>query len=248
MDFASFECGLPGASCSIKLEGGQALKPTGLLKTARNSCWATQFDYAPIDREAIRKLVEPVKGFDAMPDALSSVKPLSLKKELGGFVKAPENYAGKGDFREFAVSFYLYEKFAPAFDVSVPNEKTVFRGARLAANAGNWRIVKKAIVGGAAEETLAGLVGIFHSSLRKILELEGVQADALVKKHFKRKSFSSLKPFLESLPEASGLARECLALKGFEASGAAPFVMVETVNSCYPQFKIPKPKGRLPKA
>ncbi|OIO25048.1 hypothetical protein COX85_02570 [Candidatus Micrarchaeota archaeon CG_4_10_14_0_2_um_filter_55_9] len=248
MGFASFECGLPDASCSIRLEGEQALQPARLVKTARDACWASQFHYAPIDREAIRKLVEPVKSFDGMLDALPFVKPRSLKNELEGFAKTPEEYAGKGDFRDFAVSCYLYEKFAPAFDISVPREKTVFNGARLAADAGNWRIVKKALAGVKPEETLAGLVGIFNSSLKKLLELEGVQADALVKKQFKRKSFSSLKPFMESLPESSALARECLALKGFEASGAAPFVLVETINACYPQFKIPKPKGRLPKA
>ncbi len=246
--FASFECGLPEAPCSIKLEGEAANRPRPLLKAARDCCWRAQFAYAPIDREAIKAQASPVKNFDEMLGELDSVKPRSLKNSLAQFVEEPKNYSGKGDFRDFAVAHYLYCRFSPAFDISVPKGGCAYGGARLAANTVGWRVVKRANAGGEKEETLAGLVGIFHSSARKLAELNGAGGEELVKKHFKRKSFSSLKPFLEEVSGLEKEKRECLVLKGFEAAGAAPFISIETVNKCYPKFKIPKPRGRLPKA
>jgi hypothetical protein len=246
--FASFECGLPEAPCSIKLEGEAASRPRPLLKAARDCCWHAQFAYAPVDRKAIqREAGGAVKNFDEMLGELESVKPRSLKSSLAQFVEEPKGYSGKGDFRDFAVAHYLYCRFSPAFDIRVPNDECAYGGARLAANIEGWRVVKRANAG-EKEETLAGLVGIFHSSARKLAELNGAGGEELVKKHFKRKSFSSLKPFLEEVSGLEKEKRECLALKGFEAAGAAPFISIETVNKCYPKFKIPKPRGRLPKA
>ena len=188
-----------------------------------------------------------MKSFGEMLGELDSVKPRSLKASLAPYAEEPKGYSGKGDFRDFAVAYYLYCRFSPAFDITVPREKSSCNGALLAANTGGWRVVKRANTG-EKEEAMAGLVGIFHSSVRKLAELNGVGGEELVKKHFKRKSFSSLKPFLEEVSGFDSEKRECLALKGFEAAGAAPFISIETVNKCYPKFKIPKPRGRLPKA
>lgn len=249
--FASFECNLPNASCSLRVEGEEALQPTALVKTARDACWHSQFDYAPINKEAIKKLAgKPIKNFNEMVDELATIKTRSLKKELEQFTNIPKEYNGKGDFRDFAASYYLYCKFTPAFNIQVPKQKTTTKGVRLIANTPDWKIVKKAILRSKPEETMSGLTGIFYSTNRKLGEFNGLtlwDTTILVKDNFKRKSFSSLLPYIDALPELNDAAREYAILKGFEASGTAPFITIETVNKCYPQFKLRKPKGKKPK-
>ncbi|PIZ91277.1 hypothetical protein COX86_00570 [Candidatus Micrarchaeota archaeon CG_4_10_14_0_2_um_filter_60_11] len=254
-EFCLIEAHLPDSSYKYATKDGKGLEEA--LEKLRGLLTVKAFDYAPINRNDIDHLAQRQANKIRTPGdfrrEISSLKPNALRRELAPFVQAIDDPLDKkkGDERDFAVSCYLATLKRRVFPPSLPDHGTAKEKPflRLTANLNGWVIVKKVEFEGAKrEEILAGMASMRAAVQRKLLQINGIAAEAdAFQSQFKRASYANLPLVIDSLPSDAKKA-DLLLDAGFEINGFAPFVSIQTVNEVYPALKIPKLKGRMKKS
>lgn len=263
MGFVWFVAGFNDLSYEKKAETTEEVAT--LLKDAKAITERKVFCYAPLDLKGIEALApKNVEDIPSLSLHLSQIKQGELSKKFAPFVKfqMPEDEAKrskvKGDPVDLAWAYYLHvlaRKINPSH--APQTSKTDKKEARLAANYGDWIIVKKVNLRAEDREILCGLLGIQHTLIRKTPEFSQNFADydgklnRLLEQFPERKSFARVPEILDAVAQADELKTDDFELKDYALSkalargGFAPYISNDVFSSLYPELKIPKPKGNF---
>ncbi|MBI5035830.1 hypothetical protein HZC09_00665 [Candidatus Micrarchaeota archaeon] len=263
MGFVWFVAGFEDLSYEKKAETTE--EAAALLRDAKAITERKVFCYAPLDLKGIEALVpKNVEDIPSLAQHLSRIKQGDLSKKFAPLVKfqMPEDEAKrskvKGDPVDLAWAYYMHllaRKINPAH--APQTSKTDKKEARLAANYGDWTIVKKVNLGWPDREILCGLLGIQHTLIQKTPEFSqnfsdyDEKLDRLLESFPERKSFARLPEILNAVAHAEELNTEDFELKDYALTkalaraGFPPYISNDVFSSLYPDLKIPKPRGNF---
>ncbi|MCX6767850.1 MAG: hypothetical protein NTY90_03945 [Candidatus Micrarchaeota archaeon] len=276
--FVLFQAGFPDLQVSEEARPAEGEALEKVLETALAVCRKKMPEYSPADSKAVAALAEKtarehrVNSIASLAAALAKTKPVTLEQQLVPYCTIPPQPADESEAKkwvkkrkgiiEIATSCYLgflYEKALPP-TAAPKGGKFAKKELRLAANAPQWIVVKKASLEGPREEVLACLAGIHASALKKIGENTGAAAfaDERLGQFPQRNSLPALAQAMAQVNEGetrAALEKACgknaRAAEDFfystlmERFGHAPYVDTESVGRAFPQLKIPKPRGRI---
>ncbi|MBI4361524.1 hypothetical protein HY572_07185 [Candidatus Micrarchaeota archaeon] len=261
MGFAWFACGFDDYTYQRREE--QPENVGAMLREAHAILDARHVNFAPLETEKIKAVAPRRSSPDAFISHVKTLKLGELCKQLHGFVTytmpTDEALLKKiGDPDEVAVCAYLHYAFRSVFPKHLP-PKTAYdkKEVRLAADLGDWTVVKKVNLEAAErKEVFSALCSMRSVAERKAMEFTpgfeefNKTLHAALEPFPERKSFGKLG---QTLQAAKNVATETPAFQEYAFSqamarvGFPPYLTNDHVASLYPELKTPKPKGNFGK-
>jgi hypothetical protein len=219
------------------------------------------FAFSGINPAPVDKFVDSLPGSSA-PSALKSLSASALRSALSESAGEKEKLTPASEayfFSRLLQKFSLDALARPEmFPGKVKAEKTHPEGrVALLAKYKSWVAIKKmAIAPGVQGYEVSGTICAINETLVKKafdfaqIDLPALDSEAKKLAGGKRKSYPAIGEAMESLPDRgkSRLENAYLLHALLREFGVRPYAHREMLSKQYPDIKVPKPRGRMPKA
>ncbi len=276
MGFLLFQSPLPQAEYYSRIDSPTPDQAIALLNHARAIALHKMFEYAPLDLQGVKKLAlqHQAKNISGLVAVLESIKPAQLENMLRPLVtlkplseeEALTKKQGDGIILAYPAFFYYacQKIFSPALPVlSAESKPSKLSDSQLllAADYGDWRVVKKTDFSKAEpKEVLATLSSVYEIATQKLVEYAAPAyadfAQGFLAQYPERRNYTRLLEILRAAqakenelksfsqnPVIQALLPQIFFSQAMKQAGYPPFVTREQVSEVYPDIKTPKPRG-----
>ena len=217
------------------------------------------FAFSGINTSILDKFVESISDPSA-PSALKSISTSTLRSVFKEAAGDKEKLAPASEAYFFHKLFQKYSTPALAqpemFQGKMPMEKTHPKGRiALLAKYKSWVAIKKmSLVPGVQDYEVSGTLCAINETLVKKafdfaqIDIPALDSEAKKLAKGKRKSYPAIGEALESLPSKPKLESSYLLHALLGEFKVRPYAHREMLSKQYPDIKVPKPRGRMPKA